>query len=258
MKSHIEKSKELYSKLAGNKTNKALIAGRYSFDEGKEQLIANDIISKLDLKKDITFFDIGCGGGIVTESLIKYLSELNAIITLMDISEVIDILNEDFISKSSLDVSHIQLMKGYFPSDYKIEHQRFDRILLYSVLHCTDNPFEVINEAVSLLNPYGKILLGDIPNINQKGRFLSSARGKIFEAEYKKTNVENIPVYKDHHDFADKMRADQNYYSLIDDELIYKIHRTYTQKGYDVFIIQQPEGLPFCKTRHDILICKHD
>ena len=257
MTSNEEKNKELYVKMATGHANKTVIAGRYAFDEGKEQHIVDDMIAKLDFKKGSSFFDIGCGAGFVAESLIKKLSELDIVITLMDVAEIIDVLNNDFISKSPLR-SKVELVKGYFPGDFQLVGQKFDRISLYSVLHSTDNPFEIIEEAVKLLKPYGKILLGDLPNINRKGRFLSSEVGKIFEAGYKKTSIENIPVYNDHLDFVQKMNADPNYYSLIDDEFIYRIHETFTRQGLDVFILPQPDNLPFSKTRHDVLICKYD
>lgn len=257
MKSNQEKSKEYYSKLSSGKADKTTIAGRYSFDEGKEQYIVNDIILKLKLNEKVTFFDIGCGGGFVTESLIKYIVANNSSATLMDIDEIIDGIRENFITQTELDSPRLKLIKGYFPQDYKINELKFDRILLYSVLHYTDDPFMIVNEAVKLLNPNGELLLGDLPNISQKGRFLSSEKGKIFEAEYKKTTIENIPVYKDHCDFVSKMKSDPNYYSLIDDTFVYKIYQTYTQQGFDVFILPQPDQLPFSKTRHDILIRRH-
>jgi SAM-dependent methyltransferase len=176
----------------------------------------------------------------------------------MDVGEIIESINANVIPSIDLVESSFKLIKGYFPEDYLFDEQRFDRILLYSVLHYTDDPYMVIDKALTLLKPYGKLLLGDLPNINQKGRFLSSEKGKIFEAEYKKVPVNKLPVYKDHADFVNKMKADENYYSLLNDELIYKIQKSYTEQGYDVFILPQPNELPFSKTRHDILICKYD
>ncbi|MEP6616489.1 MAG: methyltransferase domain-containing protein [Ginsengibacter sp.] len=257
MKSNAEKNKDLYISMAAGNANKTVIAGRYAFDEGKEQFIVDDIIAKLDFKQGSSFFDIGCGAGFVAESLIKTLYNLDIAITAMDVAEIIDVLNKGFITKASFPGLKMELLKGYYPGDYTSQ-EKFDRILLYSVLHSTDNPFEIIEEAVRLLKPYGKILLGDLPNINRKGRFLASGEGRMFEANYRNTTVDKIPFYSDHHDFVQKMKDDQDYYSMIDDEFIDRIHKQYTNSGFDVFILPQPESLPFSKTRHDVLICKYD
>ena len=258
MKSSDEQSKEFYIKMATENANKTVIAGRYAFDEGKEQFIVEDIISKLDIKEKSSFFDIGCGAGYVAESLISYLHKLDVSLTMMDVAEVIDILDRDFIKGTKLSGLKVELLKGYFPGDYSLTGRKFDKILLYSVLHSVDDPLKIIEEAVKLLNPYGKLLLGDLPNISQKGRFLSSETGRIFDAEYKKISIKDLPVYKDHYDFVEKMNADPEYYSLIDDKFINNIYDVYTSKGYDVFILPQPHNLPFSKTRHDILISKYD
>lgn len=253
-----EKNKATYIKLAKEQANKTTIAGRYQFDEGKEQYIVKDIVAKLDLKKNSSFLDIGCGAGRVAELLIKKLYELDISITAMDVGEIIDTLSEDFISKAGLSGIKIDLLKGYFPEEFPRTQHKFDRILLYAVLVGIERPFEIVKEAVQLLKPYGKLLIGDLPNISQKGRFLSSEKGRVFEAAYKKTKVEALPVYNDHHDFVTKMKADPGYYSLITDEFIHNTHQTFTRDGFDVFILPQPDTLPFSKTRHDILICKYD
>jgi 2-polyprenyl-3-methyl-5-hydroxy-6-metoxy-1,4-benzoquinol methylase len=253
-----EKNKEMYAKLARQHANKTVIAGRYAFDEGKEQYIVNDILAKLDIKNNSSFFDIGCGAGLVAELLIKKLYELDISITVMDADEIIDILINDFISKTELPGIKINPLKGYFPEEFSLTQQKFDRILLYAVLVGIARPFEIVKAAVSLLKPYGKLLIGDLPNISQKGRFLSSEKGRNFDSAYKNTKIEDLPLYNDHHDFVAKMKADPGYYSLITDDFIHKVHQTFTRNGFDVFILPQPDSLPFSKTRHDILICKYD
>ena len=196
LKPDFQKNKETYLELIRGNANKTAIAGRYAFDAGKEKYIVNDIINKLDLKEGQTLFDIGGGAGLVAELLIKKLFELGVSITLMDLAELIDVLKEELISANVLKDSKVEFIKGYFPDDFKQPQKKFDRILLYAVLMDVDDPFEIIDEGLKLLKPYGKLLLGDLPNISRKGRFLSSENGRIFDAAYKKTAVENLPVYK--------------------------------------------------------------
>ena len=57
---------------------------------------------------------------------------------------------------------------------------KYERILLYSVIHYTDQPKELIFSALAHLAPGGMLLIGDIPNISRKGRFLATEHGRIF------------------------------------------------------------------------------
>ena len=50
-------------------------------------------------------------------------------------------------------------------------HERFDKIMVYSVLHYLTDIKEVLNfidKALGLLKPGGKILFGDTPNTSKK------------------------------------------------------------------------------------------
>jgi SAM-dependent methyltransferase len=256
MKSIQEKSREYFAKLVLDKKDKTTVAARYSFDSGKENTILKDIIYKLDFKTGQSFLDIGCGYGYLTEYILEYLTKQDLSITLMDIPEIIDAVEQDFIKEKH---KNIHLQKGLFPQDFEKElSEGYDRVLLYSVLHYSDDPLSLIEAAIKLLNPYGKLLLGDLPNISRKGRFLSSKKGREFEANYRQTTIDKLPLYENQFEFVSKMKADPNYYSLIDDNFIKNVITTYTNRGYDVYILPQPETLPMCYTREDMLICKYD
>ena len=255
--SHKKESKEdfFYSKIA-QLGNKKIIAGRYEFDEHKEASILSDILLKIDVKPTQEILDIGCGASNLTHLLLQYFSNLDCQITINDINEIIEVLEKDFLVPSGL--KNVTKYKGFFPYDFKIENKLFDRILLYSVLHYSSTPEILVEEAVKLLNTNGILLLGDLPNISKKGKFLTSNKGKKFEANYKNVNIENLPHYNDHFDFVSQMKNDKNYYSLIDDSFIYEIYRKYTHLGYDVYILPQSDNLPFSYTRQDIIIRKYD
>lgn len=257
MDTYDQKSREYYSNLALNKANRSAISGRYDIDKGKEPLIANDILTKLDLRKKQVLFDIGCGASPLTEILVKHLIDMEIQATFMDVDAVINVLTELPILKTGVG-SQFRVIKGYFPYDYREIGEVYDRILLYGVIQCTGNPFKIIREAVDILGPGGKLLVGDLPNISQKGRFLSSDSGAAFEAKYRNTSREHLPMYVDHHAYVHAMKNDPDYYSLIDDSFVRKVYDTFTNEGLDVFVMPQPEELPFGKTRHDILIRKYD
>ncbi len=256
MKTIQEKSREYFAKIALETKDKTTVAGRYAFDAGKEEAIVGDIIQKIDMQEKQSFLDIGCGFGFVVESLLKYAARQHASVTLVDIPEVIDAVERELITGKHED---IRLLRGLFPKDFDGgQLKSFDRVILYSVLHYADEPLAVVEAAVKLLNPNGRLLLGDLPNISKKGRFLSSSSGRVFEAEYRKTTVDKIPHYQDHIEYVSRMKSDPDYYSLIDDEFVRKVFEKYSNGGYEVYVLPQPANLPFCLTREDVLICRYD
>ena len=254
-KTNKEKSKEIFTSYARNNTDKTTIAARNFQDMGVETEILDDIIYKIDLQTNQNFLDIGCGYGLLTEYLISKISDNNITATLIDLPEIITLIKKN-IEK---DNKNLIFLEGYFPEVYNgVYEQMYDRILLYGVLHYSDDPYQMIDLIINLLKPYGRILLGDLPNISKKGRFLSSKNGILFESKYKNLSTEFLPKYKDHFDFENKMKSDNNYYSKIDDNFIFNIYKQYTDLGYDVYILPQNEKLPFCKTRVDLIISKYD
>lgn len=251
MSKNQDKSIEHYSNLAKKNDNPAILAGRYEKDEGLEPLILSDILSKLNIEKKNRVLDIGCGCSALTYLFIEKLKSFDCKVTFFDIPEVIKKLengleyHENFTFKV-----------GLFPDNYNsnYEKDKFDRICIYSVLQCTDNPEKFIDEAVKMLNTSGKLLLGDIPNINKKGRFLSSEFGKSFDAKYHDKDISEIEHFNSHIDYASKV---QNQNKNINDELVTAIFRKYRYLGYNVYVSPQELNLPFSYTREDIIIEKY-
>ena len=100
-----------------------------------------------------------------------------------------------------------------------------------------------------LLRAGGRLLIGDLPNISKKGRFLASASGRRFDAEYKGVPLETLPVYDSHHDLPSASLAQPETSWVTRSDLIIDVMRRYRHQGYDVYILEQPLGLPFCYTR---------
>ena len=171
-------------------------------------------------------------------------------LVLFDIPEVIDRLKSELRGN----LNPISFSAGVFPAQIpeEVQSQKYDLILLYSVIHYTEKSFEMIEAAVKLLAPGGKLLVGDIPNLSKKGRFLSSAFGRAFEASYKKTSLDQIPEYKDHKDFEEKNAKLST--AHLNDEFILKTLSHFRNSGFNAYVLDQPSTLPFSYTREDILI----
>lgn len=247
-----ENSNRSYAKMVTESDNKTMIAGRYESDQGKEKDIFTSIsaLLKLDNRVGLNFIDIGCGYGNLTDSFIELAKNNQFKTTLIDIAEII----ERHKNECNL-TNDFTLISGNFPSNLTAPiTEMFDCILIYSVLHCVDEPETLIDEAIKLLNPGGRLLIGDIPNVNKKGRFLATPIGRAFDADYKGIPVEKTPYYQDHFDFIEKNQQQLNV--KLDDDFLIKIMSKYRKQGYNVYIYEQNEGLPFSKTREDLLIVK--
>ena len=119
----------------------------------------------MKLKKNDEFLDIGCGLGNLSDYFIKYCVKNKINLTLCDIPEVINILKKKY-SK----VENINFLGKEFQEE-KIK-KKFDKILCYSVIQYVNDPKFFIKKILNILSIEGKILIGDIPNINKKYRFL--------------------------------------------------------------------------------------
>lgn len=234
-----------YAKLVSDPTKSLTeISGRYKVNFGTEKFIFNDIKKKLAVKKNISLLDIGCGCGLLSNFLIKFYLKNRLSIYLCDISEVILNLKKKF--KKNINFIPSEFLK------YNFKNNKFDRILIYSVIHYSNNPKNFLKKAFDLLNNKGIILVGDIPNIDKKYRFLRSEFGRKFSEKhnYNNTNLEKLT--KNYKSFLRNTK--QNL--LLNDKFIKWVKLFFKEKGGKVLIRKQPVKLPYSYTRVDILIKK--
>ncbi len=233
----------------GDLADKTVSAGRPQKFINHDE-IYQDIKIKLDLSGSQSFLDVGCGYGHLTDLFIDYIGKNKLESTFIDNDNIINKLVEENKTKN------IQFLSGLFGVNDFDHIGKFDRILCYSVLHYTSNPELFVDLLVQHLNSYGILMIGDIPNISQKARFISSQKGRLFDQEYKTLN--NIPFipFENSRDFLDSCNNEQK---LIDDNLFSIIHKKYTSMNYDVYLLPQfNKHLPFNNTRVDLVIRKYD
>ena len=211
-----------------------------SYRKDVEKFIFNDIKSKLDLNNSNEILDIGCGCSELVLHLIRFCKQNNSQLYLNDSEEMLKNIQLEHVDDK------IKFLPGMFPEvigKYALNKSTFDAILVYSVIQYVfnyQNLFGFIHECINLLKPGGRLLIGDIPNFNCRGRFLESSTSVEFK--------ENREVYSVQvaHDNADRL----------DDSVVMSILLRFRNFGCETYILPQQKDLPFANRREDILIVK--
>jgi 2-polyprenyl-3-methyl-5-hydroxy-6-metoxy-1,4-benzoquinol methylase len=233
---------ENYARLASSSLSKTEKAGRYSVQAEAERLIPMDVAAKLDLKATDSLLEIGCGLGNILVPLAARVARSAGIDHPHVIAE---------LSKRSVDVG-LDLFRGNFLTvDVP---GTFDKVLVYSVLHCLSDRDEVrhfADKAMALVAPNGRLLLGDIPNSDLKRRFHVSPEGMTFQKEWQerldvsRSTASPVPLIEK--DTATATFGDASILDLI---------RHFRERGHDAYVLPQPAELPFGHTREDILVLR--
>jgi 2-polyprenyl-3-methyl-5-hydroxy-6-metoxy-1,4-benzoquinol methylase len=250
----LKASRKMYSDLVHSTADLQVLVGRKSEMKENEPFIFEDIKRKLALQRNEKVLSIGVGCGQLATYWVQCAAEMKLSLYLNDFPDVLEQLASALAPVGQLPAANVEFIGGAFPADTadSLAAARFDCIDMYSVVHYTDQPRSVIAAAVELLRPGGRLLVGDIPNLDKKGRFLSNRTGRVFEAKYRGVPVEQIPTYGNHRDFATAALAEGQ--TPLTDAFVADLMTTFREKGYDVYVLNQPATLPFCHTREDMLI----
>ncbi len=211
-----------------------------SYREGYYDAIMEDIFAKLpfDKEKNKIILDIGCGCDVLTHKMIDICKKQKHILLLNDSQEMLDNLPKD---------NYPKYIAGKFPLEHTILKKykgNIDYILCYSVLFyvfANDNIYQFIHEAIDLLKPDGRMLIGDIPNFDKRNRFLNSGKGKIFLKNQKSIKGST---------------AHDNLYQKIDDTVIFSLMMRLRKFGCETYLLPQNDNLPMANRREDVLVIK--
>ncbi len=115
------------------------------------------IINKTNIKKK-KILDIGCGGGILSESLQK----LGANVTGIDISKKLIKTAKNHAKKQNLNIKYINIDINDF---FKKNKKKFDIILCMELIEHINNPEKLINSCNKMIKKKGKIFISSINKI---------------------------------------------------------------------------------------------
>jgi SAM-dependent methyltransferase len=242
MKPNKELTFDDFKKMAASKDLSASekIGFPDSYRKGFSKIILNDINSKLAISttKNKTIIDIGSGCDELTFELIDICKKNDHTLVLIDSEEMLESLpSSDKIIK----------LPGKFPfKDESLDKylNKADYILCYSVIFyvfANDNLYDFIHQAVNFLKPGGSLLIGDIPNIDKRDRFLNSEEGKKFQQQ--NTSVKGATNHEN---------RDQK----MDDAIVFAILTRLRRFGCETYLLPQSSDLPMSNRREDILIIK--
>ena len=130
-----------------------------------------DYIDSKSSIKDLKVLDVGCGGGILSESL----AQKGAQVTGIDVTPINIDIAKDHASKSGLDINYQEISAEKLK---ETQAETFDVVACLEVLEHVPSPKDLINDCVSLLKPNGYLFLS---TINRNPRAFVTA---IVGAEY--------------------------------------------------------------------------
>jgi 2-polyprenyl-3-methyl-5-hydroxy-6-metoxy-1,4-benzoquinol methylase len=223
---------EIFGRLATTVISWTELSGRYSFQDSTEPRIVADIAGKLRLSANDTLLEIGCGAG----NLLIPLSAMVRQTTGVDHASLVQKLGERCPA--------VHRIAGNF-LDIEIAG-RYSKILIYSVLHYLTDEAEIaqfVMKATRLLEPEGLLLIGDIANVDKKKAFEASLQGQEFLQDWRRTATAGRVIQ-----VPDPERV------IIDDGVIGRLQSRLQSSGFDLVKLPQPEGLPMCYTREDLLV----
>jgi len=219
------------------------MAARYRIQKDAERRIVLEIARKLNLLPEDVVLEVGCNVGTLLIPISFLCKEVSGI----DHAYCVERLSQRY------QADNVHLIAGNF---LEVEvAQQFDKILCYSVIQYLKDSEEVlrfVDKLVHLLRPGGKMLLGDIPNISLKNRFLQSDSGREFVQRWEA--LRNRDAQKDL--AYDHTLPQDTELVQFDDALVLRMVARCRAQGFHAYTLPQAPDLPFGNTREDILISR--
>lgn len=210
------------------------------YREGFEDAIFADLVAKLPAlnERGLQVLDIGPGCGPLPHLLLELCRDHGHRLIWVDSPEMLDQLP---------DGPDVTKVPGPYPQATSAMplDAACDIVLAYGVFPCVfkdGDGWAFMDAVLSHLASGGAALIGDIPNISKRRRFLSSPAGHAFHTAV--TGDESAP------DVAfNKLEP-----GTIDDGVLLGMLTRARAGGYDAYIVPQAPGLPMANRREDLLV----
>jgi ubiquinone/menaquinone biosynthesis C-methylase UbiE len=244
---------EFYNNLAVNTKNKACQNGAmFAVDKKLYRKIFNDINGKMHFTTEDVVLDIGCGNGAIAEFIAPVVKK---IILLDGAPKMLEFAKQTAKNFTNVEFRLADINKE---NDFTTLGN-FDKIMCYSVAHYLDNynRFEaLLEEMINAIKPGGRILVGDIPLIDKREKYLQDRKKRIFlnffsNIKYyvKKTATKLITA-------KTKPSADLKDNVSFNREKIMATIKKLQTENLNLSLVGQQRGLPFFNSREDLLIVK--
>ena len=228
---------ENYARRARLGVTSTEMSGRYPSQQVAERGILLDVVEKLQIQPDDTVLDIGCGVGLLAGPL----SFLVASVTGIDHPEVVEVLRAR--------CPGVEPLPGDF-RDVDLGDRTFTKIITYGVVQNLPDEEAVtgfLRRALDHLDAGGRLLVGDMPNVDKKRRFQATRFGEEFEQMWASRGG-SASMIGEGELLPESQRVE------FTDEAVASIFRRVRSWGYDAYVLPQPEHLPWGFTREDFLI----
>jgi SAM-dependent methyltransferase len=197
--------------------------------------------------------DIGCGCSDLPRWMMRTAQVREQQLFLLDSAEMLGQLPDGSERASSTAVPAASIVKiaAKFPDCPELLREaegRLDAIVTYSVLQyvfADGNVFRFVDEALGLLAPGGRLLIGDIPNISMRKRFFGSDSGVAHHRVFTRT-ADAVP----------EVRFNRMEPAHIDDAVVFAILGRARAAGFHGYVLPQSPELPMANRREDILIVR--
>lgn len=236
---------DIYGELSGRVTSLTVAAGRYSFQGEAITAIVEDVLKKLQPSRSDRLLEVGCNVGLLLTPISGHVAEATG----LDHPTCIRRYRELGVP------ANVRLEAGAWPE--RQPEGTFDRILVYDVLQYQQDPSRTrafVDACLERLRPGGRLLLGDIPNVDRKARFLSSERGRRFHEEWSAQKDRLTDEDRLHYELGGRITVPPP--TFINDEFVLDLLLAVRKGGADGFVLPQPAALPYSFTREDVLVCK--
>ena len=213
-----------------------------------ERNIHADLVAKLPAlhQRGTRILDIGCGCSGIPRMLMRTAEESGQQLFLLDSAEMLGQLPD---TQGVLGEAIVKL-PAKFPDCPEVLVQlqgSIDVAMTYSVLQyvfADGNVFKFVDEALKLLAPGGRFLIGDVPNVSMRKRFFASETGMAHHRAYTKSEAKPDVEFN-------RIESDQ-----IDDSVVLAIVGRARAAGFHGFVMPQSSDLPMANRREDILIVR--